>query len=58
VDKPSKRPLEKDSDYLWLLKEASWQEFWLFLDQLVDWRKKREELENLNSVQSDTLRNL
>jgi len=58
VEKPRKRPLEKDRDYQWLLKEASWQEFWLFLDQLVDWREKREELENLNSDQSYNLRNL
>jgi hypothetical protein len=58
VDNHSKQPVEKDKDYQWLLKEASWQEFWLFLDQLVDWNKKREELENLNSDQSDILRNL
>jgi hypothetical protein len=36
-------PLEKERDYQWLLKKASWQEFWLFLDELVDWNKKREE---------------
>ena len=53
VDKQTEQPLEKERDYQWLLKEASWQEFWLILDQLVDWNKKRKEIESLNSDQSN-----
>lgn len=38
---------EQDRDYSWLLKEASWGEFWFAIDQVVDWIKKREEVEKL-----------
>jgi hypothetical protein len=58
VDKQSRQPAENDKDYHWLLKEASWQEFWFFQDQSVDWNKKREELKNLNADQSDNLDSL
>jgi hypothetical protein len=53
VEKQTEQPLEKDKDYQWLLKEASWQEFWLLLDQLVDWNQKRKEIEGLNCDQSN-----
>jgi hypothetical protein len=53
VDKQTEQPLEKDKDYQWLMKEASWQEFWLLVDQLVDWNKKRKEIKDLNSNQSN-----
>jgi hypothetical protein len=36
MDEQKRQPLVKERDYQWLLKEASWQEFWFFLDQLVD----------------------
>ena len=38
---------EPNRDYTWLLREATWGEFWFALDQVVDWIKKREELEKL-----------
>ncbi|MFN2173110.1 MAG: hypothetical protein ACK2U0_16275 [Candidatus Promineifilaceae bacterium] len=58
MDERTKQPLEEERDYQWLLKEASWHEFWLFLDQMVDWNKKREEIEKLNSKKSEILHNL
>ena len=38
---------EKKGDRRWLLGEVSWQEFWKTLDQLVDWNKKRDEIDTL-----------
>ncbi|MDX1417730.1 MAG: hypothetical protein R3293_26240 [Candidatus Promineifilaceae bacterium] len=52
MDKQRKQPQEKERAYQWLLMEASWQEFWHSLDQLVDWNKKREEWERLCSHRS------
>ena len=48
MDEQKKQPLRKERSYQWLLKEASWQEFWLILDELVDWNEKRDEFENLS----------
>ncbi len=38
---------DQNEDYRWLLREASWREFWLALDQTVDWVKRREQIEEL-----------
>jgi hypothetical protein len=39
---------DPNRDYTWLLREATWREFWFALDQVVDWIKKREEIEKLH----------
>jgi len=36
-------------DRRWLLGEVSWQEFWKTLDQMVDWNKKRDEINTLRT---------
>lgn len=38
---------EKTKDHRRLLGEVSWQEFWKSLDQVVDWNKKRDEINTL-----------
>jgi len=48
MDEPREAPEEPENDIHWLLSEASWGEFWTAVDQLVDWIKKREELEHLH----------
>ena len=36
-------------DRRWLLGEVSWQDFWKTLDQMVDWNKKRDEIDTLRT---------
>jgi len=38
---------EQSSDYQWLLREASWKEFWFVVDSAVDWIEKREQITHL-----------
>lgn len=38
---------EQNSDYQWLLQEASRGEFWFATDAAADWLKKREQVETL-----------
>ena len=40
---------DKKKEHRWLLGEVSWQEFWTTLDQLVDWNKKRDEINTLRT---------
>jgi len=38
---------EQNADYQWLLREASWEEFWFVVDSAVDWIEKREQIKKL-----------
>ena len=41
---PSGELGEQNTDYKWLLHEATWAEFWLAIDSAVDWFEKREQI--------------
>jgi hypothetical protein len=47
MSKHSGEQFEQNSDYQWLLQEASWKELWFATDAAVDWLKKREQMKNL-----------
>ena len=46
-------PGKNKKDRRWLLGVVSWPEFWKSLDQVVDWNRKRDEINTLNTSDSE-----
>ena len=44
MDARTEKKEKRNEDYQWLIKDATWGEFWFALDTVVDWIKKREQI--------------
>jgi len=51
---PSGERGEHNADCQWLLKEATWEEFWYAVDLIVDWIEKREQISRLRPKKGES----